>query len=94
MPALAIEIAGQEATLIVLEQRIDPDGLCAGEMIQNDLIGKRKVFPRLLFLDCVPLVRAGRGISLLPGIVAFPALGIDVVAAFEDAAEQLNFLIG
>jgi hypothetical protein len=87
LPALSIEIAGQNAAPIILEKRIDADRFCAGEMIQNNLIGKGNVLPRFFLLYRIPLVLTGRGIPRLPRITAFPALGINVVAPPKKVSE-------
>ena len=59
LPAFLVEVAGQEPAGVVLEQREYPDGLVAGQVVMDDLVGQGQVLARLAFAQAPRRIFAG-----------------------------------
>jgi len=99
-PVSFIEVHGKEVAGVVGQQRIGADRVITGQMLEQDGVGHRDQFAvsafrtldaRLLAHSLAPFVSACGGVARLVRGLAFPANGVDVGPAAEQASEQGEF---
>ena len=99
-PVGLVEIDGEEMAGVVGQQRIDADRVPAGQVAVDDRIRQRDqqavgtvrtLDARLLADTGTPFVGTGRCVTRLAGGLAFPADGVSIRAAPEQAAKQRHF---
>ena len=109
LPAVLVEVHGEEMAAFVGKHRIDPGDeflarlVLAREVPADHLVGHRQegavravaaLDPRLFTDAADPLVAAGRGVAGAAGLLAFEAPRVDILAAFEQRAEERDLIDG
>ena len=109
LPAVLVEVHGEEMAAFVGEHRIDPGDeflarlVLAREVPADHLVSHRQegavravaaLDPRLLTDAADPLVAAGRGVAGAAGLLTFEAPGIEILAALEQRAEERDLVGG
>lgn len=101
-PLGIVEVHRQEVATVVLQQGIDADGVAAGEVVVEGLIGQwdqqpmmaiGALDPRLLADARTPFVSTRGRIAGLARF-AFPAHRVDVRATAEQAAKERDLVVG
>ncbi|OIQ72318.1 hypothetical protein GALL_460570 [mine drainage metagenome] len=102
-PIRLVEIDGQEAAAVVLQQRVHPDRVLAGQVLVDHRVRQRdkQAMAAIAALDArlvahtgAPLIRAGRRVARLARGLALPTDRIHVGAAAKEASEESDLLVG
>ena len=102
-PIRFVKVHGQKITAVIVEQRIDTNGVFACQMVVDDGVGEgfQQAVVAVAAFDAgflanpgAPFVAAGRGVAGLARGLAFPANGIGVGAAVEQTAEKGDLVLG
>jgi len=98
-----VEIDREEATAVVLQQRVNTDRVVTGQVGEDGSVRKRDqrairavsaLDSWLLANSSAPLVRTGQCVTRLAGRPALPAHGVDIRATPKPPAKECHFRLG
>jgi hypothetical protein len=88
-PLVAVEVAGQQPTGVIGQDRIQPRGDLAGQVVVQDRVGQRPVPPRGVgLLPGLPRLPVHLRRPALPAVVLLPPSRVDVLPAGEQRPIQ------